>query len=129
VADLAELIAQHDPRLEGHQVAFMTSDGGLLAGVITRSDVLKAIEEGHSDWAVMDVGSTHAVVTTPDETVFDALSKITENDIGRLPVVERNSPGKVVGYLGRAGVLLAWGRRYHDEHVREPGMLDRAVGR
>jgi chloride channel protein, CIC family len=43
------------------------------------------------------------------------------NDIGRLPVVDRADPRKVVGHLGRSGVMAARLRRFQDEHVREPG--------
>jgi len=33
--------------------------------------------------------------------------KLLRHNIGRLPVVDRASPKKVVGYLGRAGILAA----------------------
>jgi CBS domain-containing protein len=45
------------------------------------------------------------------------------NEIGRLPVVERDDPRKLVGYLGRNGVMAARLRRLHEEHVREPGWM------
>jgi hypothetical protein len=43
------------------------------------------------------------------------------NDVGRLPVVERDDPRKMVGYLGRAGILAARLKRLDEEHVREAG--------
>jgi CIC family chloride channel protein len=36
-------------------------------------------------------------------------------------VVDRADHRKVVGYLGRSGVMAARLLRFHDEHVREPG--------
>jgi CIC family chloride channel protein len=42
--------------------------------------------------------------------------------IGRLPVVRREDPHKLVGYLGRAGVMAARLRRLEEEHVREQGL-------
>ena len=45
------------------------------------------------------------------------------NNIGRLPVVDRADPRRVVGYLGRPGIMAARLRRLHDEHVREPGWV------
>ena len=44
-----------------------------------------------------------------------------QNDIGRLPVVDKRDPRHLVGYLGRHGVMAARLRRLHKEHVREPG--------
>jgi chloride channel protein, CIC family len=40
-------------------------------------------------------------------------------------VVERSDPQKLVGYLGRHGVMAARLRRLHEEHVREPGWIRR----
>jgi hypothetical protein len=42
-------------------------------------------------------------------------------DVGRLPVVERNNPTRVVGYLGRAALLTARMRIHEEEHVRQRG--------
>ena len=41
------------------------------------------------------------------------------NDIGRLLVVSREDPRKLVGYLGRTGVMQARHRRMQEEVVRE----------
>jgi CIC family chloride channel protein len=72
---------------------------------------------------VQEAGHTHLVVTYPDELVSEAAAKMLRFDIGRLPVVDRSDDRKLVGYLGRAGILSARLRRLHDEHVREPGWL------
>ena len=45
------------------------------------------------------------------------------HNIGRLPVVERNDPGRVVGYLGRSCILAARWSRYQEEEVRERGAI------
>jgi len=38
-------------------------------------------------------------------------------------VVDRNQPQRVVGYLGRSGIMAARLRRLDEEHVRETGWL------
>jgi CBS domain-containing protein len=63
------------------------------------------------------------VVTYPDELVSEAAAKLLRYNLGRLPVVDRGDPRKVVGYLGRNAILAARLLRFHDEHVREPGWL------
>jgi len=42
---------------------------------------------------------------------------------GRLPVVRRDNPQKIVGYLGRASIMTARLRRHEEEHHREAGWL------
>lgn len=45
------------------------------------------------------------------------------NNVGRLPVVSREDPSRLVGYLGRATILAARLRKLDEEHIREPGWL------
>jgi CBS domain-containing protein len=63
------------------------------------------------------------VVTYPDETLSDATEKMLRYDIGRLPVVNRLKPTKIVGYLGRPNIMAARLRRMEEEHVRELGWM------
>ena len=59
----------------------------------------------------------------PDETLHDAIDRMLKHNIGRLPVVERTSPDRIVGYLGRADVLGARRKQQHEEEHREQGPL------
>jgi CBS domain-containing protein len=74
---------------------------------------------------VLDAGTRGPVVTYPDEALHEASSKMLRHNIGRLPVVQRTDPQRVVGYLGRPGVMAARLRRLEEEHVREPGWIGR----
>jgi chloride channel protein, CIC family len=122
VAALAERIAQHDPAVARHEALLILDDAGKLAGIITRGDLLRALDKDSSGtMTVQEAGSTRLVVTYSDELVSEAAAKMLRNDIGRLPVVDRADHRKVVGYLGRSGVMAARLRRFQDEHVREPG--------
>jgi hypothetical protein len=44
-------------------------------------------------------------------------------NVGRLPVVKRDDPKTVVGYLGRSGILAGRLRRLEEEQVLEPGWI------
>jgi CIC family chloride channel protein len=44
-----------------------------------------------------------------------------QQNVGRLPVVERNNPTRIVGYLGRSSILSARMRLHEEEHVRQRG--------
>jgi hypothetical protein len=52
---------------------------------------------------------------------FRLVLKMLRYNIGRLPVVDRVDPRKILGYLGRPGVMAARLRKFNDEYVREPG--------
>src|SRR5580658_4610046 len=124
VNELADLIARRDPSVSRHQGMFVLDAEGKLAGVITRGDVMRALDADPSGTAtVFDAGTRDVVVTYPDEMLHAASSKMLRNDIGRLPVVDRKDPQKVVGYLGRPGIMAARLRRLDEEHVREPGWI------
>jgi chloride channel protein, CIC family len=126
VSELSDRIARRDPEVSRHEAMVILDGEGKLAGLITRGDVLRALDKDASGaMSVLDAGSKNVVVTYPDELLHDASAKMLRNDIGRLPVVARNDPRKVVGYLGRPGILAARLRRLEDEHVREPGWIKR----
>jgi CIC family chloride channel protein len=124
VGVLAERIAQHDPAVVRRQALLILDKTDNLVGIITRGDVLRALDKDPSGaMTVQEAGKTHLVVTYPDELVSEAAAKLLRFDVGRLPVVDRTDERKVVGYLGRAAILAARLRRFNDEHVRERGWI------
>jgi len=127
IGELSERIARHDPKVARHEALLIVDDTGRLAGIVTRGDILRALNSDPSGAiAVEKAGSTNLVVTYSDEPVSDAVAKMLRFDIGRLPVVDRSDERKIVGYLGRASILAARMRRMQDENVREPGWIWRA---
>ncbi|HET6181908.1 MAG TPA: chloride channel protein [Candidatus Sulfotelmatobacter sp.] len=124
VGALAERVARHDPAVARHEALLILDGDGKLAGIITRGDMVRALDKDSSGgMTVQEAGKTHLVVTYPDELVSEAAAKLLRFDIGRLPVVDRTDERRVVGYLGRAAILAARLRRFQDEHVIEPGWI------
>lgn len=124
LSDFSDRLAQKDRRLSRRQGTLIVDDEGCLIGIITRGDVLRAIEENsHSNLTVIDAGSRNLIVTYPDEILYEAIDKMLRNDLGRLPVVSRDNSREALGYLGRAAVMTARLHRMKEEHEREPGWL------
>ena len=124
VSELSDLIARRDPEISRHQGLVILDADGKLSGLITRGDVMRALDADSTGAStVLDAGTRDVVVTYPDEMLHDASAKMLRNNIGRLPVVDRKDPRKVVGYLGRPGIMAARLRRLDEEHVREPGWI------
>jgi CIC family chloride channel protein len=126
VGEVADRIARHDPSVARHEALLIVDGGGKLTGIITRGDILRALDaDSTGAITVEEAGTTKLVVAYPDELVSEAAAKLLGLDVGRLPVVDRSDEHKVVGYLGRAAILAARMRRFQDENVREPGWLVR----
>lgn len=124
VGDVADGIARHDPAVARYEAMLITDKDGRLIGIVTRGDILKALEmDKTGEITVEQAGNTKLVVTHPDELVAEAAAKLLRFEIGRLPVVEREDQRKIVGYLNRAAILAARQRRLRDEHFREQGWL------
>ncbi|HLW34387.1 MAG TPA: chloride channel protein [Chthoniobacterales bacterium] len=120
-------IASGDPLVCTKQASFLGDENGDLIGIITRGDVVRAFGRRDDEGlTVEEVGSTKLVVTFPDETLHDAIALMLKHDIGRLPVVDRANPRRVLGYLGRASIMNAR-QRYHVEEEERARGFNREV--
>src|SRR6185369_12750944 len=123
VSELSDLIANGDPDLSHRQGTLIADEDGNLAGIITRGDLVRALEKSPDGCTVVEAGSQNLIVAFPDEILHEAVTRMVRHDIGRLPVVRRDNPRKLMGYLGRASVMTARLRRHEEEHHREAGWL------
>jgi CIC family chloride channel protein len=122
-------LAELDPVLGRRQAWPVVDDAGRLAGIVTRGDLVRALDDVTRDGVtVLDAGTRTLVVTYPDELLDRAITKMLEHDVGRLPVVRRDDPTRLVGYLGRAGVVAAWLHAAREERDRESGWLAAQLG-
>ena len=97
---------------------------GRLAGVVTQGDLLRALERDPSGkLTVLEAGAAAPIVAYPDELAHDALLRMLQNDIGRLPVVSREDPLIMVGYFDRTSLLGSWSHHIEQENLREHGWL------
>lgn len=81
---------------------------GELAGMLTLQDIDRALEQDRQNAAVGDISTRDLTVTTPDETLADALERMSQRDLGRLPVVDRENPRHLLGILRRVDVIHAY---------------------
>ncbi len=125
----AERFANGDLKSSRHHALPIVDSGRRLQGLVTQGDLLRALQADPSgQMSVLDAGARSLVVAYPDERVFDAVTKMLENNIGRLPVVDRADPRKLVGYINRANVMGSWRGHLHEEFVREDGWFRNLSG-
>ena len=124
VDGLFERLAEEDPVLARRQEWPLVDDADRLVGVVTRGDLVRALDHEDGDnTTVRDIGSKRLIVTYEDELLEDATTKMIKHDIGRLPVVDRADPAKLLGLLGRAGVMAVWLYATREEQTRDSGWL------
>ena len=134
VAEVSRRVAGGDPRLARRQGTPIVDGSGRLVGIVTRSDLMRAMEKDpRGQGGVLDAGSRPPIVAYEDELIRDAVERMLSNDIGRLLVVARDDPTRLVGYLGRSGIVAARQHLMDDENVRERGLpgsgLSKSVSR
>src|SRR6185312_7486680 len=124
--ELGARLARHDLTVARHNAYPLVDATGELAGIITRGDILRAMENDEDPATpLLDVGTRKLEVPYVDETLHDAAEKMLRRGVGRLPVVDSRRPTRLVGYLGRAPILEVRQRRLTEESVVETGWLGR----
>ena len=130
VDGLFQRLADEDPVMARRHEWAVVDDAERLVGLVTRGDLVRALEREDSEGAtILDLGSRRLVVTHTDELLEEATAKMIANDIGRLPVVDRADPTRLVGLLGRAGVMAVWLHATREEQTRDSGWLSRFAKR
>ena len=87
--ELSDRIARHEPEVSRHQGLLIADENGHLTGIITRGDIVHALEQnGHNDGTVAMAGSRDLVVTFPDEVLHEAAIKMLRNN---RPITRRQS--------------------------------------
>lgn len=126
VLEFAERLAHGDPKLRGRQGTPIVDKDEQVVGIITRTDLLRAEEQNQDGTlTVLDIGSRDLVVAYPDESLRIAVTRMLRNDIGRLVVVSRQDPHRLLGYIARSGILAARLQWFNEEHASEPGWFAR----
>jgi CIC family chloride channel protein len=96
---------------ETHHHGFPVGNAeGDLIGIVTLSDVENALLQGRREVTAGDICTRSLLVCHPDETLGEALRQLGARDVGRLPVVDRKHPRRLVGMLRRADVVVAYSR-------------------
>jgi H+/Cl- antiporter ClcA len=96
----------------------IVADEGYLMGVLTRRDLLGAGEAG--DVRLRELIRRPPVVVYDDLTLRDAVDHMVRHDVGRLPVVSRQDPRRIVGIITRSNILSAHRRRVMEAELERP---------
>jgi CBS domain-containing protein len=122
VSELAARMSRGEPAYNLTQGLPIVSSEGALVGVVTQGDLLRALEQNpQGTMTVLEAGSHPAIVAYPDELAHDAMVRMLQHDIGRLPIVSRENPQQMLGYFNRASLLGAWTRQIEAQSAPQSG--------
>jgi len=76
-----------------------------LVGIVTFEDAAKIRKKERDKVLVGDVCRRKLITINPEESVLDAFKKMEEHNIGRILVVDRNDPRKLLGILTKHDVM------------------------
>src|SRR5512140_981924 len=106
----ARLVA--DPRHQGFPVV---DDAGRLRGVVMRREVM---DEKSGALRVGDLVRRPAAVVFEDNSLRAAADHMLHENVGRMPVVRRDAPQIMIGFLTRSDILAAHHRRLGEVHPK-----------
>jgi chloride channel protein, CIC family len=97
-------LSSHAPG-SAHQGYPVLDEAGLLVGVLTRRDLIGSTE--HDSTPLLALVRRMPVVVFSDNTLRDAADQMVRAGVGRLPVVNRGAPRRVIGMISRSDLLGA----------------------
>ena len=83
---------------------------GNLKGMVTLSDVETRMSSGSEKLTVADIATTTIITAYPDETLHDVVHRLGTSEVGRIPVVDRKNPSRLVGVLRRYDIVKAYAK-------------------
>jgi len=90
-----------DLTLESFQADFPVCDGKHIVGLLTHTDVLRALKQGRPEASVREVMQTDFPTARLNDELFETHQQMTEAELGALPVVDK---GYFLGLLTRRDV-------------------------
>jgi chloride channel protein, CIC family len=91
-----------------HHGAPVLDEQNNLVGILTLQDFADIDPSQVENLTVGDVCTRDVLTIFPDESIGEALHRMSPRDIGRLPVVARDNPQRLIGVLRRSDLVHAY---------------------
>ncbi len=88
----------------------LLDDSGHIKAIATTSDFTHALEAGTDldEACALDIATQNPVTIYPDQSLDEAVRRMSLNSLRQLPVVSRADSGQLLGMLGRSDVFAAY---------------------
>lgn len=101
--------------------AVLVEDGGKLVGIFTERDLVSRIDHGDTLWphvVVRDVMTPHPMVVRRDDSLAEALRRLTQGRRRHLPVVD--AQGEVLGLISIRDILTFVASKFPEDLINLP---------
>jgi CBS domain-containing protein len=101
--------------------AVLVEDAGALVGIFTERDLLNRVDYSDALWShlvVGDVMTPHPMVIRPDDSLSEALRRLTAGHRRHLPIVDDR--GRVLGLISVRDILSYIAERYPEDMMNLP---------
>jgi CBS domain-containing protein len=101
--------------------AVLIEEDGALVGIFTERDLLNRVDHGDALWShvvVRDVMTPHPTVIHPDDSLSEALRRLTLGHRRHLPIVDER--GRVLGLVSIRDILGFVAGRFPQDMVNLP---------
>ncbi|HIE19355.1 TPA: CBS domain-containing protein [Candidatus Bathyarchaeota archaeon] len=78
-----------------------------LIGIVTFEDIMNVSREERDKVSVREIAKKRLVTAYPDDSVLDAFEKMNAHDIGRILIVDRQNPKRILGIITRSDIMHA----------------------
>lgn len=111
------MLKEHSKKRFQRLIPVMKDDE--MLGVVPWQDIIEKALDENRDTAI-DGFMLHDVFTTyPDHTLDEVADRMAREEIGTMPVMNRDNPHKLEGLITQYSLLAAHSRNLHEEDYRE----------
>ncbi|MEW6771405.1 MAG: chloride channel protein [Bacillota bacterium] len=105
----------------------VVDEEGLLAGVVTQTDVRRFLGKRESELTVSDIATKSPFVVHPDQSL-DWVLDAAEDEYGHIPVVSRDDGRRLVGLLQRHDIIRAYRNKVRKDRRSKKASLGQLHG-
>jgi len=101
--------------------AVLVEEEGALVGIFTERDLLNRIDYSDALWShvvVRDVMTPHPMVIRPDDSLSEALRRLTQGHRRHLPILDHR--GAVLGLISIRDILTHIAQRFPEDMMNLP---------
>ena len=76
-----------------------------LIGVVTFEDIMNVSKEMRNKISVGEIAKKKLITAYPNDSVLEAFEKMNKHEIGRILIVDRHNPKKLLGVITRSDIM------------------------